>query len=258
MNKQGDRGIEWCDYTWNVIGGCKHACKWEMPDGSMAGCYAKDVAEGLAHNAYAQGFEHHYYRPDKLDEPLKVKQPSRIFVDSMSDLMGRWIPEDQVRAVLETVRKADQHNFLLLTKNAPRLWHFVDDFPRNLWVGVSLPPTFYMGNVLDPHQQIRMFQKSLEVLSRVKQHVDVTWMSFEPLSWDVADELAKAGPILKWAVIGAASNGATTYQPEKRWVQKLLNVLDVQRVPVFFKGNLEWSSWRENFPAPPVSQLTLF
>ncbi|PJF34693.1 MAG: hypothetical protein CUN49_14360, partial [Candidatus Thermofonsia Clade 1 bacterium] len=58
------------------------------------------------------------------------------------------------------------------------------------------------------------------------------------------------GAPLDWAVIGAATNGARTYQPERRWVENLLNLFDQQGTQVFFKGNLEWpeSEWREAFP----------
>src|SRR5262245_8968781 len=61
------RGIEWCDETRNVLGGCMHECKWKMPDGTVAGCYAKMLAEhGVAKRAYPHGFEHHYWRPEEL------------------------------------------------------------------------------------------------------------------------------------------------------------------------------------------------
>ena len=52
MNKQGPNGIRWCDYTWNVVTGCLHECQWRMRDGSVAECYAKTIAEGLASAAY--------------------------------------------------------------------------------------------------------------------------------------------------------------------------------------------------------------
>ncbi len=111
MNKQQKsvtkRGIEWTDFTWNVIGGCKHRCRWEMPDGSVAICYAEEVANALRSDKfYPQGFENHYYHPDRLTEPLKVKTPAKIFLDSMSDLMGHWVPDEQIEAVLDIARKA--------------------------------------------------------------------------------------------------------------------------------------------------------
>ena len=94
MNKQysivdGQRvnsKIEWTDYTWNPISGCQHGCRWHMPDGSTAICYAESVANSIAESAYPQGFEHHYWKPNLLTEPLSVKEPSRIFVGSMADV----------------------------------------------------------------------------------------------------------------------------------------------------------------------------
>lgn len=84
----------------------------------------------------------------------------------------------------------------------------------------------------------------LKVLKTV--NVPVRWMSIEPLSFDIAPLLV--GSNLQWAVIGAASNGAKTYQPEPAWVQNVLDVLDAQGTKVFFKGNLEWHVWREERP----------
>jgi hypothetical protein len=50
-------------------------------------------------------------------------------------------------------------------------------------------------------------------------------------------------------VIGAATNGAKAYQPEHEWVENVLSVLDAQDTKVFFKGNLVWDEWREEFPS---------
>lgn len=192
VNKQkAPRGIEWTrikdnpdaeartGYTWNPVAGCKHGCRWTMPDGQVAICYAETVAEGVAKHAYQHGFEHHYWHPDKLDEPLKVKRPAGIFMDSMSDLMGAWVEAEQVEQVLDVCRRADWHIFQLLTKNAPRLLKF--EFPGNVWVGASSPPDYMFGRKLSRNVQSRMLHKTLDVLSRVD--VPVRWISFEPLSW---------------------------------------------------------------------------
>jgi protein gp37 len=245
-------GIEWCSYTWNPIGGCKHACRWTMPDGSTAKCYAEEVAAGIARNNYQFGFDAHYWKPQLLSEPLKLKEPARIFLDSMSDLMGAWVPEDQIKAVLQVARQAEWHTFQLLTKNAPRLKQFV--FPDNVWVGVSSAPDQMLGHTLDQNQQERYMHKALSTLSGL--HSPVTWMSFEPLSWGVAPIVAQYPNALKWAVIGAASNGSKYYQPNPRHVEALLKVLDGQGVPVFFKGNLNWSPWREEFPGEAANYQT--
>ena len=78
----GGRGIEWCDETRNATGGCMHDCKWEMPDGTVAGCYAKQLAEsGVAKAGYPHGFEHHYFRPSSLGPLAAGKEPRLIFCD---------------------------------------------------------------------------------------------------------------------------------------------------------------------------------
>jgi protein gp37 len=213
-----------------------------MPDGSEAECYAETVAEHVARRTYPQGFEHHYWRPEFLQEPLSLKKPARIFLDSMSDLMGHWIPDDQVNAVLAVCKEANWHTFQLLTKNAPRLRQF--SFPSNVWVGVSAPPSVMFGKALSHDQQAHMVERMLEVLGGIK--VPVRWMSIEPLSFDIAPLLKNS--CLEWAVIGAATNAPKIYQPRSEWVQNVLAVLDSQNTKVFFKGNLEWKPWREDFP----------
>jgi protein gp37 len=247
LNKDGSiksRSIEWTDFTWNSVRGCKHECRWQMPDGTMAVCYAEIIAERVATAAYPNGFSHHYFKPEALQEPLKLKTPSKIFLDSMSDLMGHWVPDEQVEQVLDICRQASHHQFQLLTKNAPRLLKF--KFPSNVWVGVSAPPSFMMGKKLSYQQQLRMVERQLEVLKQIQ--VPVRWMSIEPLSFDIAP-LLKDSP-LEWAIIGAATNGNKTYQPNAEWVTHVLDILDQQNTKVFFKGNLDWpvSEWREDFP----------
>jgi len=74
----------------------------------------------------------------------------------------------------------------------------------------------------------------------------VRWMSIEPLSFDIAPLLVDSP--LQWAVIGAATNGSKAYQPKQEWVENVLRVLDSQDTKVFFKGNLIWQPWREEFP----------
>jgi protein gp37 len=253
MNKQnkgnGKRGIEWTDYTWNPVGGCRHACKWEMPDGSVAQCYAKSVAEGVAMAAYPEGFEYHYFKPMILDEPYKLKTPSRIFLDSMSDLMGHWVPDDDIRRVFDACRAADWHQFQLLTKNPARLLQFAGDIPENVWIGVSLPPTFMWGKRLSHVQQARLFAKTLRIIGDLQPLPNIKWLSLEPLSFDAAPIMAaNMDKLPDWIVIGAASNGRNLYQPDPAHVGRILHIADMRQIPIFFKGNLEWEPRREEFP----------
>jgi protein gp37 len=220
-----------------------------MPDGSIARCYAQDVAEGVASAAYPKGFEYHYWHPARLSEPAKVKTSSRIFMDSMSDFMGAWIPEEHVYKTLLTVRECYWHDFQMLTKNAPRILKFAEQIPRNLWIGVSMPPSIMLGRELTPDQQARYMEKAMYVfrtLSETWRKPNVMWLSLEPLSFDVADMIDFE--VVNWIVIGAASNGRKKYQPNPEYVQNVLDKAQKHGTPVFFKGNLEWSPWMEEFP----------
>jgi len=259
--KTGGRGIEWCDATTNATGGCMHDCRWQMPDGTVAVCYAEDVAErSMVAAAYPHGFKHHYWRPAALKEMVRGKDAELRFIDSMSDMFAPAVPEDQVRQILNAMRKAPQHAFQSLTKAAPQLLKYVDDLPPNLWVGVSSPPDWFMGNRLNIDQQRAMLKKSLEVLTKVKAKTgNIVWMSAEPVSWDLTDVIRAEHP-LDWIVIGAASSGPRYFQPHPQYIRDLLNVLDATSTPVFFKGNLgglfeandlgndRLNRWREDFP----------
>ncbi len=262
MNKQKAGGIEWTmlpdgeggfqpGYTWNPVAGCFHGCQWEMADGAVADCYAKGVAERLATKAYPDGFESHYWHSLRLREPFAVEKPSGIFIDSMSDLMGRWVPDEQIQRVLDVCESADWHTFFLLTKNAPRLRKF--RFPRNVWVGVSSPPDWMWGKRLSRNQQERMLVTSLQILEH-DTHAYTTWMSFEPLSWDMGSIIGQFHNAIHWAVIGAASNGPKKYQPAESDLVSLVGALDTMGTPIFMKRNLwgkEWAkvNWRREFPA---------
>ena len=255
------RGIEWCDETRNATGGCMHDCKWEMPDGTTAVCYAKELAEnGVAKLAYPHGFEYHYWRPEQLKSLVKGDDHLLIFCDSMSDMFASNVPEDQVRQILQAMRKAPHHSYQSLTKAAPQLLKYLDDLPPNLWVGVSSPPDWFMGKRLQHKQQESMLRRSLEVLQKVREKTDnITWMSIEPLSWDVSAILGDVDA-LDWAVIGAASSARQYFQPDPENVKRALRAMDAFGVAVFYKGNIkpmfevhdlgssELNRWREDFP----------
>lgn len=263
--QSGRRGIEWCDATMNPIGGCEHACRWEMPNGTIAKCYAEELAEnGVAQAGYPQGFAHHYWRANGLKEMKKAGPPQLVFIDSMSDMFGHWVPEEQIDQVLAAMAEGGHNTFQALTKNPRRYLKVLDRLPGNLWCGASSAPDFFMGKRLTPAQQERYMTVALETLAAVRRQTgNVVWMSVEPLSWDVADLLA-AHPALDWVIIGAASNGPRYFQPDPQHVDRLLDVLDAQGVAVFYKGNIKKTfelydfgtdaknRWREDFPARPI------
>lgn len=273
MNEQiAPGGIEWSriygrrGYTWNPTAGCLHGCTWQMPDGSLTECYAKTQAESkYVARHYPAGFEAHYWHPDRLDEPLRVKTPSGVFVGSMADLFGHWVPGEQIDRVLSVMRRADWHIFQTLSKYPIRVAETT--FPKNVWAGVSLPA----GHTMSESGAVRALKAYLKHMALIR--ASVRFMSIEPLWFDAADVFETwveyHGKLpFEWAIIGAASKGFQYYQPERWWVERLLAVLDRQKIPVFFKGNLDWTPRREQFPGgfevlPPPEivlpeQLSLF
>ena len=249
QNKKGGRGIEWTDATWNPIAGCEHQCRWTMPDGDMAICYAEDIATSFATKAYPKGFDHHYWKPQHLTSPIKHKDSLKIFTGSMSDVFGARVPADHIKQVLDVIRSCPHHTFQMLTKNFPRVKQF--DLPSNVWIGASMPPDFMFGRELNQTSKVRMLHRMLEGLTGI--HATIRWMSFEPLSWDVS-EIVKQYPVaLDWAVIGAASKGKKLFPPSEHHFTALCDVLNFQEVPIFYKGNLKSlkrasMNWREDFP----------
>src|SRR5271157_1157926 len=109
--------IEWTDATWNPVRGCvkiSPGCKH---------CYAETFAErfrGVKGHPYEQGFDLRLV-PEKLAEPLRWKTPKMIFVNSMSDLFHKDVPEDYVEAVGRVMERANWHTYQVLTKQSSRL-----------------------------------------------------------------------------------------------------------------------------------------
>jgi hypothetical protein len=109
--------IEWTDASWNSARGCTKispGCKH---------CYACTFAErfrGVAGHAFEQGFDLRLV-PEKLEEPLRWKNPRKIFVNSMSDLFLKDIDDDYIVRVAEVMMEANWHTYQVLTKRSERM-----------------------------------------------------------------------------------------------------------------------------------------
>lgn len=151
--------IDWCDSTWNPVTGCLHGCEY---------CYARriadrfggypsdeklheyDVRQIVSHRnddgewnpwykcAYPFSFAPTLHRY-KLNEPQHWKKPRNIFVCSMADLFGEWVPDAWIQEVLEACEAAPQHRYLFLTKNPERYTKYgvPIDFD-NIWYGTTI------------------------------------------------------------------------------------------------------------------------
>ena len=121
FNKQTNQDIEWADQSWNPVTGCLHDCPY---------CYARDIAFSVYPDEV--GFSPTLW-PERLAAPAHHAVPSdasekisrkNVFVCSMADLFGRWVPDEWIEAVLATARSNAQWNFLFLTKFPRRMSEF--------------------------------------------------------------------------------------------------------------------------------------
>ena len=113
--------IEWTDATWNPVRGCVKVSP------GCAHCYAETFAErfrGVPGPPYEQGFDLRLV-PEKLFEPLKWKEPRRIFVNSMSDLFQDGVPDQFITDVFGVMTLAYWHTFQILTKRPARMLEYL-------------------------------------------------------------------------------------------------------------------------------------
>ena len=65
-----------------------------------------------------------------------------IFVGSMADLFGRWVPDDWIEQVFDACRRAPRHTYLFLTKNPQRYCDLASagKLPTepNFWYGTTI------------------------------------------------------------------------------------------------------------------------
>src|SRR4030042_4230707 len=129
--------IEWTESTWNPLTGCikiSSGCKH---------CYAERMAirlQAMGQPNYERGFEVSL-QEHMLELPLTWKKPQTVFVNSMSDLFHKEVPDAFIRRVFDVMSRASWHTFQVLTKRAERLKSLGRDlgWPDNVWAGVRQP-----------------------------------------------------------------------------------------------------------------------
>lgn len=222
--------IEWTDVTWNPVAGCTKISP------GCDNCYAERFAErwrGVVGSPYEFGFDLTLH-PQRLDQPLKLKRPSFIFVNSMSDLFHKEVPHSYIDRVFDVMERADNHVFQVLTKRSSIMRCYLARrygsqlAPAHIWCGVSL----------ENEQQ----------LSRVAHLRDspaaIRFLSIEPL-------LAPIGKIdltgIHWVIVGGES-GPRHRPIDPAWVREIRDQCEREKVPFFFKqwgGNRPKANGRE-------------
>lgn len=205
--------IEWTDATWNPVRGCtkiSQGCKH---------CYAERFAErfrGVPGHPFEQGFDLRLV-PEKLDEPLRVRKPQRIFVNSMSDLFHEDVPVEYIRQVFDIMNRANWHEYQVLTKRAARLEDLngVIQWAPHIWMGVSVENNECVWRI--------------DHLRRTGAHVK--FLSIEPLLGPITN-LDLHG--IDWVIVGGES-GPGARPIEKEWVTDIRDQCARSDVAFFFK-----------------------
>jgi protein gp37 len=134
--------IEWTDATWNAIVGCS------VTSPGCTNCYAMRQAprtDALSIGAPWAGPAGKLTKASKagpvwtgavrlvarrLDEPLRLRRPRRIFVNSMGDLFHENVPDEWIDRVFAVMALAPQHTFQVLTKRAERMHRYMTELVK--------------------------------------------------------------------------------------------------------------------------------
>ena len=246
MNKTG---IEYIDYTWNATHGCSPVSI------GCQNCWAKTTANRMAHmgqRGYSIDDPFKVVCCDwKLDEPEKVRKPSRVGVSFMGDLFHKDVPFEFIWRIWTRMGACSQHDFLMLTKRPDRMREFVEKYCpivtpahwiipiKNIWLGVS---------VEGPDQLWR-----IDELLKIK--AAVRFVSFEPLlgsvelmtipdgGWPQTDVLhgttgsdcqIDVAPKIDWCIVGAES-GSKRRECKIEHVRNIVEQCRDANVPCFVK-----------------------
>lgn len=210
--------IEWTEKVWNPSIGCDKVsagCKF---------CYAEIFAKRLKAMGiedYKDGFKFKIL-PHRLEEPLRIKKPTKVFVNSMSDLFHEEMPFEYLDMIFDIIDKTPHHIYQILTKRDKIMLEYFSNrtVPKNVWLGVSVENS--------------TFRKRIDTLRKV--NAEIRFISFELLIGPVG-KLNLRG--IHWAIVGGES-GPKARPIKKEWVEEIFEQCKLQDVAFFFK---QWGTW---------------
>ena len=215
--------IEWTNATWNPVTGCTKI------SAGCDNCYAERFSErfrGVEGHPFENGFDL-TLRSERLEQPMTWKRPRMIFVNSMSDLFHKDVPNSYINSVFDTMEKANWHIFQVLTKRSSLMKKFINErfngkpVHDHIWLGTS---------VEDAARRSRI--KHLQDTNAV-----IRFLSIEPLIGPPG-ELDLGG--IQWVIVGGES-GPRARPMQLAWARSVRDQCGAQGVPFFFK---QWGGFR--------------
>lgn len=200
--------IEWCDFTWNPVVGCTGSCPY---------CYARKMSA-----RFHRDFDPHWVQKN-FDRSMP-KKPSRIFVNSMSDVAD-W-DQNWTNWVHDRIVEEPQHLFLFLSK---RPWEWSLWNPVNSMIGFSATCDDDLWSCAD-HARGRIGGLM----------GNVSFLSIEPILGPIH---LNAEWLPRWIIIGAETgNRKGKVAPDPGWIKSIYEYATNNSIPLFFKESLR-SLW---------------
>jgi protein gp37 len=165
--------------------------------------------------------------PARLDkkallQPLTWKTPRKVFVCSMTDLFGTWVPVEWIEKILDVMMIATQHTYILLTKRPTRM--------RDILGGVALPPHIWVGTTIESDRYAWRADRLRQMNCAVR------WISAEPLLSGLPS-LDLTG--IDWLVAGGES-GPKARPMHPSWPRDLRDRCQESGTAYFFK---QWGAY---------------
>lgn len=210
--------IEWTEQTWNPSVGCNKVSS------GCRNCYAEAMArrlKAMGTIGYENGFEFNLL-PDRLEQPLHIKKPTKFFVNSMSDLFHEKMPNEYLDSIFEVIRQTPWHTYQILTKREKIMFEYLKEkeVPKNVWLGVTV--------------ESKSTRNRIDYLRRI--NATIRFLSMEPLLDDVG-ELNLSN--IHWVIVGGES-GVSARPMKSEWALKIKYQCAEQNAAFFFK---QWGTW---------------
>ncbi len=165
---------------------------------------------------YANGFNLSIHE-HVLELPLQWKKPQTIFVNSMSDLFHKEVPDDFILRVFNVMHRANWHRYQILTKRSDRLLQLNPElvWEPHIWMGVSVENQDYTFRI----DHLRQTSAKIKFLS------------LEPLLGPLPDLNLQE---IDWVIVGGES-GPGARSIALSWIIDIRDQCQNAMVPFFFK-----------------------